>query len=170
MVTQLRNVHWLWLSLVFIIADQVTKQMVVNRIDLYERVVVTPWLNFKYAENYGAAFSMLSNLPPWVFVTLGVAVSIGIVIWLRSNPVGERLVAVGLCLILGGALGNVIDRATRGYVVDFIDFHVQGWHFATFNVADIAITIGAGFLILDMILQMFRPSRAEDDADPGVQS
>ena len=83
----------------------------------------------------------------------------GILIWLRRHPSDQPLVAVALCLILAGAIGNAIDRALRGYVVDFLDFHWAGWHFAAFNIADTAITIGAGLMILDAILD-WRRSRA----------
>ena len=94
--------------------------------------------------------------PSLLFVMLGVGVSIGILIWLRRHPRDQHLVAVALTLIMGGALGNVIDRVTRGHVVDFVDFYVGSWHFAAFNVADMAISCGAGLLILDMLLDSYR--------------
>src|SRR3546814_7826093 len=94
-------------------------------------------------KNTGAAFSMMSDASPVLFVLLGVGVSVGILLWLRRHPRDQHLVAIALSLIMGGALGNVIDRVTRGYVVDFVDFYVGSWHFAAFNVADAAITCGA---------------------------
>lgn len=154
-----KNVHWLWVSAAVMLADQISKQMVIRGIERFESVALLPTLNLVHMHNTGAAFSMLSQMPPWFFVILGVAVSVGILIWLRRNPSGQRLVASGLCLILGGALGNVIDRVRLGHVTDFIDFHVAGWHFAAFNVADSAITVGAGLLILDMLLDMRRTSK-----------
>lgn len=153
---QYRNVHWLWLSAVVIAADQVTKQVVVNQLDLYERVVLLPFLNLGRMHNTGAAFSILTGVAPIFFIGLALAVSVGILVWLRRNPDHERLTAAGLCLILGGALGNAIDRATRGYVIDFLDLHAAGWHWPAFNVADGAITVGAILVILDMVL---RPRR-----------
>ncbi|MGQ0530044.1 MAG: signal peptidase II [Panacagrimonas sp.] len=153
------NVHWLWLSAAVMLADQITKQMAIRSIAQFESVTVLPFLNWVHLQNRGAAFSMLSQMPPWFFVLLGVVVSVAILIWLRRNPTGQRAVAAGLALILGGALGNVIDRVRLGHVTDFVDFHVAGWHFAAFNVADAAITIGAGLLILDMLLEG-RRSRA----------
>jgi signal peptidase II len=156
-----KNVYWLWLSAFVIAADQVTKQMIVKNFAWYETKAVFAHLNLVYLKNTGAAFSMLSNAPPLVFVTIGVVVSVGILLWLRRHPRGETIVAVAFCLILGGALGNVIDRVTRGFVVDFIDFYWDRWHFAAFNVADIAISTGAGLLILDMILQGRKPAAAE---------
>jgi signal peptidase II len=148
-----KNVYWLWLSALVIFLDQVTKQMIVKNFAWYESKAILPHLNLVYMKNTGAAFSMLSSAPALVFVALGVAVSVGILVWLRRNPRGQTLIAIAFCLILGGALGNVIDRVTRQYVVDFIDFYWGGWHFAAFNVADSAISVGAAFLILDMLLQ-----------------
>lgn len=153
---QYKNVYWLWLSAAVMLLDQITKQLIVRHLDWYDSIPVIPHFNIVYLKNTGAAFSMLSQAPPAFFALLGVVVSIGILIWLRRNPVGETRVAAGLALILGGALGNVIDRVTRGYVVDFLDFYWDSWHFAAFNVADTAISIGAGLLILDSILQWRR--------------
>ena len=153
-----KNVYWLWLSALVIFLDQVTKQMIVKNFSWYESKAILPHLNLVYMKNTGAAFSMLSSAPALVFVALGVAVSIGILVWLRRNPRGQAMIAIAFCLILGGALGNVIDRVTRAFVVDFIDFYWGSWHFAAFNVADSAITVGAGLLILDMILQARKPA------------
>lgn len=160
MAFQYKNVYWLWLSVLVIFADQVTKQLVVRTMNWFDVIPVMPHLNWVYLKNTGAAFSMLSNAPPAFFVILGTGVSIGILVWLRRHAQDQRLVAVALSLILGGALGNVIDRVTRGYVVDFIDFYVGNWHFAAFNIADIAISTGAGFLILDAFLDWRRTRRA----------
>jgi len=157
---QYKNVYWLWLSAAIIVIDQISKQLIVKNFAEYERMALIPYLDFYRVHNTGAAFSMMSSMPPWAFVLLGTAVSLGILVWMRSNPSGQRLVAVALALILGGALGNVIDRATRGHVVDFIDFYVGTWHFPAFNVADIAISFGAGFLILDMLLDLRRGKMA----------
>ncbi|MDM4770832.1 signal peptidase II [Solimonas sp. SE-A11] len=157
---QYKNVYWLWLSAAIIVLDQITKQLVVKNFAEFERMVLTPFLNLCRVHNTGAAFSMMSELPPMAFVLLGTVVSVGILVWMRANPSSQRLVAVALALILGGALGNVIDRATRGHVVDFIDFYVGTWHFPAFNVADIAISFGAAFLILDMLLDLRRGKMA----------
>lgn len=158
---QYKNVYLLWLSVAVIALDQITKQLVVRYLDWYDVVPVIPNLNLVHMKNTGAAFSMLSNAPPAFFVLLGTAVSIGILWWLRRNPRGQTLLATALSLIMGGAMGNVIDRVTRGHVVDFIDFYVGSWHFAAFNVADTAISIGTAFLILDMLLDWWRTRRAE---------
>jgi signal peptidase II len=148
---QPKNVYWLWLSALIILTDQVTK----------------PHLNITHLQNKGAAFSMLSSLPPWSFALLGVAVSTWIVVWLRQNPHGQLRVAAALSLILGGALGNVIDRVRLGHVTDFIDFYVGHWHFAAFNVADAAISVGAGLLILDMVIDWQRQRKSALRAGQG---
>lgn len=146
-----QNAHWLWLAGLVIVADQITKQLVVRHLELFDRIALLPVLNLTRMHNTGAAFSMLADAAPLFFVLLSVAVSIGILIWLRRHPHGERTVAAALSLILGGALGNAIDRATRGHVIDFVDFHIAGWHYPAFNVADAAICIGAGLMILDAL-------------------
>ena len=158
MAFQYRNVYWLWASAAVMLLDQVTKQLVVKHLGWFDVLPVIPHFNLVHMHNTGAAFSMLSSAPAVLFIALGVAVSVGILWWLRKNPRGQTLFASALSLILGGALGNVIDRATRGYVVDFVDFYWGSWHFAAFNVADSAITIGAGLMILDMILQSRKPA------------
>lgn len=148
-----KNVYWLWISAAVMLLDQVTKQLIVKNLNWFDVLPVVPHFNIVHMRNTGAAFSMLSNAPPAFFILLGTAVSLGILWWLRKNPHGQTMVAMGLSLILGGALGNVIDRATRGYVVDFLDFYWGTWHFAAFNVADSAISVGAGLLILDMLFE-----------------
>ena len=160
MALQYRNAHWLWLSAGIILLDQVTKQLVVKHLGWFDVLPVMPHFNLVHMRNTGAAFSMLSGASPLLFIGIGIAVSIGILWWMRRNPSGQSLVAVALALILGGALGNIIDRATRGHVVDFLDFYWGRWHFAAFNVADSAITVGAGLLILDMLLESRRARQA----------
>lgn len=160
MAFQSRNVYWLWISAAIMLLDQVSKQLIVRQLGWFDVMPVMPHFNLVHMRNTGAAFSMLSSAPPVFFILLGTVVSVGILWWLRRNPRGQTLVAVALALILGGALGNVIDRATRGYVVDFLDFYWGSWHFAAFNVADMAITTGAGLMILDMILEARRAKRA----------
>ncbi|MGH8445346.1 MAG: signal peptidase II [Solimonas sp.] len=156
-----KNVYWLWATALVILLDQVSKQLVVRKLSWYDVVPVLPHLNLVHMRNTGAAFSMMSDASPVLFVLLGVGVSLGILFWLRRHPRDQHLVAVALSLIMGGALGNVIDRVTRGHVVDFVDFYVGNWHFAAFNVADMAITCGAGLLILDMLLDSLRRKTAK---------
>ena len=148
---------WLWLTLLVIGADQWTKRLVVDNLNEFDSVVLLPVLEFMRLHNTGAAFSFLSNASGWqrwFFIALAVCVSLGILIWLWRLPArGKNLLAAGLCLVMGGALGNVIDRILLGHVVDFIRVHYQAWYFPAFNLADSAITIGAALLILDTFLQ-----------------
>ncbi len=143
---------WLWLSGGVIALDQVTKFLVTRFFELYERVEVLPVLDFTLLHNTGAAFSMLAGASGWqrpFFISLGIAVSLLLVVWMWRSPRGDKLLPVALALILGGALGNVIDRVRLGYVIDFIHAHWGGAYFPAFNIADSAITIGAGLLIID---------------------
>ena len=148
--------NWLWLSLGIIILDRWVKLLIVDNFQLYQSVTVLPVLDITRLHNTGAAFSFLANASGWqrwFFIGLGVVVSGVILVWLRRLPErGQQLLASGLALILGGALGNVIDRVQWGYVVDFIHVHYERWYFPAFNVADSAITVGAGLLILDALL------------------
>ena len=145
--------HWLWLSAVVIGIDQLTKWYIVQNFGLYDSITINSVLNFTRAHNTGAAFSFLQNAggwQQWLFVGLATVVSIAIFIWLRKLPRRVyRWLALALALILGGAIGNVIDRVHYQYVVDFIDVHWNDAHFPIFNVADIAISVGAFVLILD---------------------
>jgi signal peptidase II len=143
---------WLWLSLVVIVLDQATKFLVTRFFELYERVEVLPVLDFTLLHNTGAAFSLLADAPGWqrwFFIGLAGAVSVLLTVWIWRTPRGEKLLPFALSLILGGAVGNVIDRILHGHVVDFIHAHWGDAYFPAFNIADSAITIGAVLLILD---------------------
>jgi len=158
-------IRWLWLSALVIALDQASKALIVARFELFERKALLPVLEFTRLHNKGAAFSFLSDASGWqhyLFLGLAVLVSVGIVVWLlRLRTPGSALLASGLALILGGAVGNAIDRLLRGHVVDFIHFHwFESWYFPAFNVADTAITVGAGLLILDSLLESRRDQRA----------
>jgi signal peptidase II len=152
--------NWLWVGVAVIVLDQWTKSLIVERFDEFGGVVLLPVLELMRLHNEGAAFSFLSGAggwQRWVFVGLGVAVSAGILVWLRRlPPTGQSLLAAGLSLILGGALGNVIDRVLLGHVVDFIRVHYERHYFPAFNVADTAISIGAALIILDNLLELDR--------------
>jgi signal peptidase II len=155
--------NWLWLSVAVMALDQWSKSVVIERFEEFDRVVLLPVLELMRLHNEGAAFSFLSDASGWqrwLFVGLAVAVSAGILVWLRRlPPKGQTLLAVGLSLILGGALGNVIDRVVHGYVIDFIRVHYEEYYFPAFNVADSAITIGAALVILDNLLDYDRARR-----------
>lgn len=152
--------NWLWLAVAVMVLDQWTKSLVVERFEEFDRLVLLPVLELMRLHNEGAAFSFLSTAggwQRWVFIGLGVAVSAGILVWLRRLPAkGQSLLAAGLSLILGGALGNVIDRVLFGYVIDFIRVHYEDYYFPAFNVADSAISVGAALIILDNLLELDR--------------
>ncbi len=154
---QLQNIHWLWLSAAIILIDQVSKHLLVEHLAPFDRIRIFSWLNLTLMHNTGAAFSIFTSAAPGFFIGLSLVVALGILIWLYRHPHSQRLVAAALALILGGALGNAIDRVMRGFVVDFIDFHIQAWHYPAFNIADSAIVIGAILLALDMLRPRRRP-------------
>ena len=147
---------WRWFALAagVVAADQATKAIVLGRFAPGERVELTGFFNMVLVYNKGAAFSFLSDAAGWQTPLLIVfaLVAIGILGTLLVRAPGRRLLCAGLGLILGGALGNLIDRLRFGQVVDFLDFHAQGWHWPAFNVADSAITVGAALLILEGFL------------------
>jgi signal peptidase II len=153
--------RWLWLSGLVIAVDQASKALIVARFELFERRAWLPVLEITRLHNRGAAFSFLNDASGWqkyFFVALALVVSAGIVVWLSRLALARSgLIGSGLALILGGALGNVVDRVLRGYVVDFIHVHwYERWYFPAFNVADSAITVGAALLILDSLLDARR--------------
>jgi signal peptidase II len=150
--------QWLGLALILILADQFTKVLVVGYYQLGDRTVVNSFFNLVRAHNTGAAFSFLhdaSGWQRWFFTALGL-VAAAIIVWLLRSHGGQRLFCFAMACILGGALGNVTDRLLYGYVIDFLDFHWNGMHFATFNLADSAITLGAICLILDELMRVRR--------------
>ena len=156
--------NWLWGSLLVIVLDQLSKQAILDRFAEFDELVVLPVLDIVRWHNEGAAWSILSDAEGWqrwFFVALGVGVSIGILVWLRQLPAkGQARVAAGLALVMGGALGNVIDRVRLGYVVDFIKVHYGDWTFPAFNIADSAITVGAALLILDSVIEYGRKTES----------
>ncbi len=141
---------WLWLTALIFALDLATKFWVSSTLSLYEVIPVNSFFNIVLAHNSGAAFSFLADAggwQRWFFTAIALLVSVVIVVWLKRLPVNEKLQAVGLASILGGALGNVFDRIVHGYVVDFLDFHYKSYHWPAFNVADMAIMLGAALLI-----------------------
>lgn len=149
---------WLVLALVIFIADQYTKALVMEHYRLGEYTPVTGFFNLVRAHNTGAAFSFLagaSGWQRWFFTALGLAAA-AVIVWLLRAHAGQRLFAFALACILGGALGNVVDRLLHGHVVDFLDFHWAGRHFPAFNLADSAITLGAICLIVDELRRLRR--------------
>ena len=147
--------YWFIISITVIIADQISKYWAEISLIPYKPMPVVPMLNLTLAYNTGAAFSFLSGAGDWhrwFFTAFSLLVSIILVIWLWRTPSQARLQLAGISLILGGAIGNLIDRGLHGYVIDFIDVYYQYHHFATFNLADSAICLGAIILVLDLII------------------
>lgn len=149
---------WPWLAwaVVIFIADQVTKMLILDAYRLGDATPITSFFNIVRAHNTGAAFSFLADAggwQRWAFTGIGVAATVFIVWQLRAHP-GQKLFCFALSSILGGAVGNVVDRLMHGYVVDFLDFYARGYHFPAFNLADSAITVGAICLVLDELLRM----------------
>jgi len=157
--------HWLLLSAFIIVLDQVTKWWAELVLSLHQPIPVMPMLNITLAHNTGAAFSFLGDAggwQRWFFVSLTVLVSAVLLGWLWRLRAEEKLHAASLALILGGALGNLIDRVWLGYVIDFIDVYYGQYHWPVFNVADSAITVGVGLLVVDMLLHR-EGEKAGDD-------
>jgi len=146
------GLSYVWLAVVIILADQLTKLWALSSLSLYEPIRIFPIFNLTLAFNHGAAFSFLGDAggwQRWLFIGLAMTVSLVLILWLAKTPKSKLWLTIGLTLILGGAIGNVIDRVSLHYVVDFLDFHWNEWHYPTFNVADIAITFGAVLLVWD---------------------
>ena len=145
-----------YVAVVVVILDQITKALVRPALALHDNMVVIPnFLDFTRVHNTGAAFGMLNSVEfPFKAVVLSLValVALGGVAWYAATvPLGDRLARIGIAGVLGGAIGNLIDRATAGYVLDFVDAYWNGWHFWAFNVADAAISVGVVFMILDSV-------------------
>ena len=191
-LNKLGMLKWLWITLVMLILDQATKQIALHTLEWYTAVPVLPHLNWYLTENPGAAFSFLSTAggwQRWFFTIVALVVSTALVFWLKGLKPQERYSAIGIAFILSGALGNVIDRIIYGHVIDFIQFYYSSaqsclWGFSyyreavgaeciwpAFNVADSAITIGAAFLILELIIDAVRRQKhkAAQDLEHGTK-
>ncbi|MBF7730236.1 signal peptidase II [Pseudomonas sp. N040] len=154
---------WLWLSLLVIVLDQLSKLYFEHALNLYQQIVIIPdYFSWTLAYNTGAAFSFLADADGWqrwFFAGVAVAVSAMLVVWMKGLKAHENWLAIALALVLGGALGNLFDRVVYGHVIDFILVHwQQRWYFPAFNLADSAITLGAIMLALDM----FRSKPSEE--------
>jgi len=140
-----------FLSLILVIADQLTKMMVLGSLKLYESIEITSFFSLTHVHNYGAAFSFLADEDGWqqyFLVSISMIASIAIILWMKKTSINQPYKLIALSLILSGAIGNLIDRAVFGFVIDFINLHYQDFYWPVFNVADMAITLGLILLLL----------------------
>lgn len=162
-----RFVTWMGLALVIVIADQVTKWAIVEWVPLYDRIPLNSFINLTHQKNTGAAFSFLADAggwQRWFFVVLATGVSAVIAAWLwRIRREGQLVLSAGLALVLGGAVGNLIDRIVHGHVTDFIQVWFGNWPFPSFNVADAGISVGAALLIIDALFFSGREEARKKD-------
>ncbi|GMR08129.1 MAG: signal peptidase II [Gammaproteobacteria bacterium] len=145
---------WLWLSIIVAVLDQGTKTLASMQLEYAVPLPVMPSFNLTLLHNTGAAFSFLSDAggwQRWMFIGLAILVTVVIVMWLRKLDARNWVAALALTLVLGGAVGNLIDRLRLGYVVDFVQLYYESWYFAAFNIADSAISVGATLLIIDAL-------------------
>ena len=148
------GLRWLWLSAVMLILDQVTKYWTIHSLALHQSYDIFSFFSFTYVRNYGAAFSFLGDAGGWqkyLFTTIAIAVSSYLIYLLKNNNAREYWLNSAYALILSGAIGNVIDRIIFGYVIDFLDFDLGFYRWPTFNIADIAIFIGAAIMIIESL-------------------
>ncbi|MDA3934671.1 MAG: signal peptidase II [Gammaproteobacteria bacterium] len=156
--------RWLLLSVLVVVLDQYSKWLVLQHFDLYETLHLTNWFNLTLAYNTGAAFSFLNDAggwQRWLFVALAVVITGVLLVWLQRAR-HLRLQALALALIIGGAIGNVIDRVRLGHVIDFIDWHYHDWHWPVFNLADSAISVGVVLLIVDSLFSLSQDGNKTD--------
>lgn len=149
------GLRWLWLALLVLVVDLGVKQWVMDNFQLYETRALIPFLNLHYAHNPGAAFSFLADKggwQRWFFAGIAVGIAVVLVVLMYRASATQKLNNIAYALIIGGALGNLFDRMVHGFVVDMIDFYVGNWHFATFNIADMGICIGAALIVLESFI------------------
>ncbi|SFD24569.1 signal peptidase II [Pseudoalteromonas denitrificans] len=147
---------WLWLTVILLIADQVSKIMISTQMKLYESIELLPVFNITYVHNYGAAFSFLTDAggwQRWFFSIIAISISALLLWWLKKLPANNKILGSAYALVLAGALGNLYDRLSYGYVIDFLHVYYKTWDFPVFNIADSAICIGAGLLLIDAFLE-----------------
>ena len=166
-----RFVVWMIFAVLVVLADQATKEAIIRWVPLYGDVPINDFINLTHQRNTGAAFSFLAGAggwQRWFFIVLASVVSTALVVWLwRIRTSNLHVLAAGLTLVLGGAIGNLVDRVRLGYVTDFIQVWFGSWAFPSFNVADSAISVGAALLIIDSLFLSGREKAAPEEAPPG---
>ena len=165
-----RFIAWMVVAMVIVIADQATKWAIIEWVPLYDRVPINGFINLTHQKNTGAAFSFLADAggwQRWFFVVLATAVSAVIAVWIwRIRKEGQVILSIGLAFVLGGAVGNLIDRVRLGHVTDFIQVWFGSWAFPSFNVADAGISVGAALLIIDAL---FFSGRQTPSTEPSAR-
>lgn len=149
------GLRWLWLTVLVLILDIAIKQYVYQNFRLYVPIEVTSFFNLMYAQNFGAAFSFLADKggwQRWFFAGIAIAISVILIVMMYRQSAAKRLSNIAYALIIGGAIGNLIDRLMHGFVIDYLDFYVGNWHWPTFNLADMAICVGAALIIFESFL------------------
>jgi signal peptidase II len=149
------GLRWLWLTILVVVIDQISKFVLIERLPPFQPVAVLPSLNFLLTYNTGVSFSFLQlsgGWQRWPLSIFAVVIAAVLLVWLKRLPAERRLLSAAVAIVLGGAIGNLIDRVLRGQVTDFIQFYVGSWSFAIFNLADAAITIGVAMILLDNLL------------------
>ncbi|HGJ5856301.1 signal peptidase II [Arsenophonus nasoniae] len=157
------GLRWLWLTVVILIVDLSSKQLILNHFQLYESIPLMPYFNLAYAQNPGAAFSFLADKggwQRWFFAFVAIVICVVLIVMMYRQSVNKKLSNIAYALVIGGALGNLCDRLVHGFVVDFIDFYVGDWHWPTFNIADMAICVGAALIILDSCINTDKKASA----------
>lgn len=152
---------WLWLTVVVVLLDQASKWWIIDSLALFDQIKLLPVFNITHVHNTGAAFSFLSDAggwQRWFFTVITTVVSVLLLWWLKKTPRQHKLLGMAYSLVLGGAIGNLYDRVSYGYVEDFIHVFYQNWHFPAFNIADSAITLGAVLLIYDAFTTPGKPA------------
>ncbi|WP_241610442.1 signal peptidase II [Rosenbergiella epipactidis] len=159
------GLRWLWVMVLVIVVDLSSKYWVMTSMQLHESRALIPFFNLFYAHNYGAAFSFLADKDGWqrwMFAAIAVAIAASLLLMMYRSRAEQKLANIAYAMIIGGALGNLFDRAWHGFVVDFIDFYIGDWHFATFNIADCGICVGAALIVLEGFLPKPQADSAED--------
>lgn len=152
------GLRWLWLALVVIILDAISKQWITSNLLLHQSVPIIPYFNLFHAHNYGAAFSLFANhsgWQRWFFAGIAIAMVVMLLVMMYRASAKQHISNIAYALIIGGALGNMVDRLYHGFVIDFIDFYIGDWHFATFNIADCGISVGAVLIVLEGFLMPY---------------
>ena len=153
-LAQKSGLVWLWLSLLLLVVDYATKTLVVKTMNLRDSIDILPFFNLTYVHNEGAAFSFLSDAggwQRWFLSFIAISISALLIWWLKRLPATNKILCSAYSLVLAGALGNLYDRISYGYVIDFLHVHYNNWHFPAFNIADSAICIGAVLLLFDAL-------------------